>query len=231
MIALVAVSIIPELIIPSDDGGNAFIKKEKNYSAPQNYVAERPQTDCALAPYGMDCALAAYLEKNLALAPVKNGRNFCSYEIIGASESGDVRYVNYLCEEYYFDNRFIRQGSGQAGPAKIILLDNGSLIHWVPRDGSYFTRDLNEFFPPEYLAAAQNPKSEKLAQINRQRAKNDFNADFEYKIEKETAAVCRYDFECATPGEYLAQSRCPFTSVCLNGQCAVVCPSFPQLDL
>jgi membrane-bound inhibitor of C-type lysozyme len=44
------------------------------------------------------------------------------------------------------------------------------------------------------------------------------------KLEKITGEICRRDSDCKTPGEYLVQSRCPFTSVCLENKCAVVCP-------
>ena len=53
-----------------------------------------------------------------------------------------------------------------------------------------------------------------------------------YQVEKITDVVCRQDSECVTPGEYLMVSRCPFTSKCVDGQCAVICPNFEeQLNL
>jgi hypothetical protein len=47
-----------------------------------------------------------------------------------------------------------------------------------------------------------------------------------YQIEKTTDVACVVDSDCVTPGEYLMMSRCPFTSKCLDGKCAVVCPNF-----
>ncbi len=35
---------------------------------------------------------------------------------------------------------------------------------------------------------------------------------------------CREDVECETPNDYLIRSICPYTSKCIEGQCAVVCP-------
>lgn len=47
-----------------------------------------------------------------------------------------------------------------------------------------------------------------------------------YTVEKVTGEACTRASECETPGEYLIQSRCPFTSLCLENRCAVVCPVF-----
>lgn len=37
-------------------------------------------------------------------------------------------------------------------------------------------------------------------------------------------AACTSDAECVTPMDYLVRSSCPFTSLCIEGACAVVCP-------
>ncbi len=37
-------------------------------------------------------------------------------------------------------------------------------------------------------------------------------------------APCTTDDECVTPATYLVRSTCPFTSWCVEGRCAVVCP-------
>jgi hypothetical protein len=46
-----------------------------------------------------------------------------------------------------------------------------------------------------------------------------------YSLEKITETSCTQDSECVTPMEYAILSRCPFTSLCLNNKCTVVCPS------
>jgi hypothetical protein len=46
-----------------------------------------------------------------------------------------------------------------------------------------------------------------------------------YTIEKTLENSCQVDTDCQTPGEYLIQSRCPFTTLCLENRCTVVCPS------
>ncbi|MFZ3073529.1 MAG: hypothetical protein WA093_00130 [Minisyncoccales bacterium] len=232
ILAFVAVSIIPQTIIPDYDSEGFLIRKERNsdIGAVKSGETETLSADeCGLSVYNIDCDIAEYLEKNF-VAATKGGKVFCAYEKIGQSDGGDMVYLNYSCEEFYPDGGKIYEGSGAAGPAKIIKLDDGSLSHWVPRDGSYFARDINEFFPSEYRDKAMDSHDETIWQINRERAKIDFNADFDYKVEKTTDIVCVHDFECSTPGDYLAMSRCPFASMCVAGRCAVICPNFQNLD-
>ena len=47
-----------------------------------------------------------------------------------------------------------------------------------------------------------------------------------YHVEEITEVPCKLDSDCKTPFDYLIQSRCPFTSKCLNNQCAVICPYY-----
>ena len=44
------------------------------------------------------------------------------------------------------------------------------------------------------------------------------------KIEKILSVSCETNEQCETPSEYLLQSRCPFTTLCLDKTCVVVCP-------
>ena len=37
-------------------------------------------------------------------------------------------------------------------------------------------------------------------------------------------AVCQTNNECITPLEYLSQSNCSYTSLCIKNKCKVVCP-------
>ena len=45
-----------------------------------------------------------------------------------------------------------------------------------------------------------------------------------YTITETLTTSCTQDSECATPAKYLVQSSCPYTSLCLNNNCTVVCP-------
>jgi hypothetical protein len=51
-----------------------------------------------------------------------------------------------------------------------------------------------------------------------------------YSVEKVLETSCVQSRECETPGEYLVQSRCPFTSMCLQSKCTVVCPKYKGTD-
>lgn len=45
-----------------------------------------------------------------------------------------------------------------------------------------------------------------------------------YRVEKVMPTACERHEECETPMEYLIRSSCPFTSLCLENKCTVVCP-------
>lgn len=51
-----------------------------------------------------------------------------------------------------------------------------------------------------------------------------------YSIEEITNIQCEKDSDCETPMDYLIQSRCPFTSICLENKCTVVCPDVKTID-
>jgi hypothetical protein len=47
-----------------------------------------------------------------------------------------------------------------------------------------------------------------------------------FYVEKVLEESCSSDDDCETPMDYLIRSSCPFTSKCLEGRCAVICPNF-----
>lgn len=51
-----------------------------------------------------------------------------------------------------------------------------------------------------------------------------------YTIEKVTGETCKQNSDCETPMDYLVQSRCPFTSLCLENKCTVVCPDVKTIE-
>jgi hypothetical protein len=52
-----------------------------------------------------------------------------------------------------------------------------------------------------------------------------------YTIEEITDVSCKVNSDCQTPMEYLVQSRCPFTSICLEKRCTVVCPDLEIVEI
>lgn len=227
MITLVALAIIPQTVVFDDNDYIVFINRHRIPSQQPDNVSVAG--DCDAAAYGMDCETIEYLENNL-IQPVKDGKVFCVNKKVGQNEAGNEIYVSYFCQEFYLSGGKIYRGSGQAGPAKVAKSDSGSLSIWIPRDGSYFSRDLEEFIPEAYRQSILEPVGERDMLINQQRAKNYFKADFDFQVEKITETACNYDFECTTPAEYLLMSRCPFTSSCVSGKCAVICPDFQNLE-
>jgi hypothetical protein len=51
-----------------------------------------------------------------------------------------------------------------------------------------------------------------------------------YSVEKIMETSCAKNNDCQTPDEYLIKSRCPFTSLCLQNKCTVVCPAYAGLS-
>ena len=47
-----------------------------------------------------------------------------------------------------------------------------------------------------------------------------------YQIEKVLEKACGLDSDCQTPFEYQIDSRCPFTTKCLESKCTLICPEF-----
>jgi hypothetical protein len=49
-----------------------------------------------------------------------------------------------------------------------------------------------------------------------------------YTITEVTDAKCEERTDCSTPEEYLMRSSCPYTSLCLQKKCTIVCPSYVE---
>ncbi|NTV44410.1 MAG: hypothetical protein HGA67_01795 [Candidatus Yonathbacteria bacterium] len=49
-----------------------------------------------------------------------------------------------------------------------------------------------------------------------------------YTIAETTNVACEKSTECVTPPGYLMRSNCPYTSLCLEWKCVVVCPSYSE---
>jgi hypothetical protein len=49
-----------------------------------------------------------------------------------------------------------------------------------------------------------------------------------YEIKEVLNNSCEENLECTTPGKYLIQSNCPYTSLCIKNKCTVVCPDHTQ---
>ncbi|NTV22026.1 MAG: hypothetical protein HGB03_00455 [Candidatus Yonathbacteria bacterium] len=47
-----------------------------------------------------------------------------------------------------------------------------------------------------------------------------------YTVIETTNIACKEHEECITSAEYLVRSNCPYTSLCLEKKCTVVCPQY-----
>lgn len=50
----------------------------------------------------------------------------------------------------------------------------------------------------------------------------------DYEIAESLEIACTADQECQTPPEYMVRSNCPYTTLCLESTCKVVCPTYSQ---
>lgn len=46
-----------------------------------------------------------------------------------------------------------------------------------------------------------------------------------YTVAETSEVSCITHSECETPMQYLVRSNCPYTSLCINTKCTVVCPN------
>lgn len=53
-----------------------------------------------------------------------------------------------------------------------------------------------------------------------------FNAELGYEVIEELQVSCQVDTDCELPFDYAIRSSCPFSAVCLEHSCVVICP-FP----
>lgn len=202
-----------------DEKGKKFLTADRDTA----------KKECDLEAYGMDCAITAYLEKNLGWLS-KNGANFCSYEEFGASGAGQDRFLYAVCQEFYLFNGKIYMGSGVTIPLKL-MVSGGIYSHWVPRDGSFFTSDVETMFPREFQKDAINYGNfDVLQKINIFRAERNFNASIDYSIIEILDQACVQSIDCATPERYLMLSSCQYASRCVNGRCAVICPEYYRIE-
>ena len=91
-----------------------------------------------------------------------NGKTFISMNIYLISEKSNktLVYAWIMEEAYYKENNEIKQDSGSSIPYKIELSkENGKYIvtnYEIPRDGSYYARDMKYLFPNSVLKEMNN---------------------------------------------------------------------------
>lgn len=84
-------------------------------------------------------------------------------------------------------------------------------------------------YQPAFTIEIKNNKISKIEEITRYNNSQSFSLPKgysldNYSIEKVMEKSCKLDGDCETPSEYLIRSNCPYTSICLDNKCAVICP-------
>jgi hypothetical protein len=52
-----------------------------------------------------------------------------------------------------------------------------------------------------------------------------------YTVSEVSDISCKKSKECITPDKYLIRSNCPYTSLCINNKCNVVCPEYKASNI
>ena len=113
-----------------------------------------------------------YLEREVAFTSFE-GEPFCAYDVIDAQKV-DIEnfvYLWVLCQEYYPSDQGLQKGGAMMIPMALTLEQKSEefevLAHQLPRDGSYYTEDLNKIFPASVRQRMRN----ETVEIRNQRVK------------------------------------------------------------
>jgi len=124
-----------------------------------------------------DRVIKDYLNNNI-ISPDFGGEVFSAYSLLGRNE--EELYIWAYTQEFYEDSGDINRATGRSGPLVLLLddLDEMLLIteHKKPRDGSYYTEDINKLFPPEIqdkiLRFHSSPELERIINEMEEKKKN-----------------------------------------------------------
>jgi hypothetical protein len=95
-------------------------------------------------------SIESYLNKNI-LKPNFGGKIISAFEILGTSKENNEIYVWALVTEYYKEDNDLVLGTSSSGPIVLSVKNaNNTLIitdFTKPRDGSYYSKDIEKLFP------------------------------------------------------------------------------------
>lgn len=128
------------------------------------------------------------------------------------------------------DTYYLSRLSSDALPETIKVLDiaNETVRNSFARDlywRDFYQQQDRELYEPWQAFHISRNKGQQILTSKMLR----LEAQKQYNLEGVTMAMpvgasCTRSSECATPGEYLIQSNCPFVSACIDSRCKVVCP-------
>ncbi|MDF2946419.1 MAG: hypothetical protein K0S51_1098 [Bacillales bacterium] len=91
-----------------------------------------------------------YLNNNI-LKPQFGGKVISAFEILGSNKDNGEIFLWALLTEYYMDGNNLEMGTGRSGPIvlNVELIDDHIKIkgYVQPRDGSYYSKDIEKMFP------------------------------------------------------------------------------------
>jgi hypothetical protein len=130
-----------------------------------------------LAPETIDSALAARLG-----GTSRGGRVFCAYTPLGQEANRIAVWA--LCQEFVASGDSVETGTGSSAPALLVVDASGGGAAGariaevrVPRDGNFWSRDVESIFPNEVVrriqvpTAAHNRRAQLLLTQNREAAR------------------------------------------------------------
>lgn len=126
----------------------------------------------------------------------------------------------------------LKLGSGVSSVIEITRNDDGSFSHWNPEDGSNYGSSIKKRFPSKYYSMLfnddYNRAKRKAHYENIERAEDYFSMKVNKTIEEVLNKECDTFMDCegTLPFDYAIRSNCPYESVCIDGQCTVVCPDY-----
>jgi hypothetical protein len=100
--------------------------------------------------------LKDYLAQHIGSRSI-GGSVYCAYDVLGTDVEGAGRteqlYLWVVCEEYLRVGQTLQLGSASSLPLVISIQKTGNhppvIRHQIPRDGGYFSQDIETLFPPQ----------------------------------------------------------------------------------
>lgn len=113
-----------------------------------------------------------YLNQKVA-SKGSGGKAYCAYEVLDAEKSGasERLYLWAVCQEYYRKNQKLEAGTGSSSPVALTIRQENEkvevLSHQKPRDGSYYSPDLEAMFSKKALRSAESMNNERVNKLQK----------------------------------------------------------------
>lgn len=175
------------------------------YPKPQNVNLEGPvsssyqsQPESTFANEQVERAITDYLvrEKQLSWKTRTDSHSFCTIENLKPEKDLFPLYIWAVCGEYVIEDNKLVNISGSSLPVTInypnelSFYDPRKFTHEVPRDGSYYTTDVKELFPPDVQVKIFAHEVEHILERAEAHARKNIE---DWNEIKKTAAACEIE--------------------------------------